>query len=236
MNRFEDFLTPTDRLVIEKGGYGRTRGFGTLPLLLVIDLQPNYVGADAPIEEQLDEWPSGGGEKAWACVRRILYLRDAARRQGIPVFYTKNVQNGTDHFDSFAAKRQRDSSKFLAGNPCAELLQCIEPLPGEMVISKGYASAFYGTPLQSYLTTLHVDTVIITGGTTGGCCRATAVDAASRGYRVGFVEDCLFDRIEISHKVALLDVWMKYGDVVSSMEVEEYFRLQPYTFRCDTDK
>ena len=232
MNHFEDILTPTDKLVIEKGKYGRTRGFGISPLLLIVDLQPNYVGADVPIEEQLDEWPSGGGEKAWACVRRILHLRDAARRQGVPIFYTKNVQNGTDRFDSFAAKRQRDGRKFLAGDPCAELLPCIEPLPNEIVIPKGYASAFYGTPLQSYLTTLRVDTVIIVGGTTGGCCRATVVDAASRGYRVGFVEDCLFDRIEISHKAALLDVWMKYGDVVSSAEVEAYFCTQQLdTFR-----
>ena len=61
------------------------------------------------------------------------------------------------------------------------------------------------------------------GGSTSGCCRATAVDAASRSYRLIYVEDCLFDRIAVSHKASLLDIWMKYGDVVNSDSVKKYF-------------
>lgn len=221
---WDDVLTDTDRIVIEKGGYGQLRGYGKKPLLLCIDLQPNYIGADVPIEQQLDEWPSGGGARAWAAVRRILSLRDAAREAGVPVFYTRNVQHGTAAFDNFAGKRSRDNAKFIDGHPCSDLLSCVVPLPEEMIIPKSYASAFYGTPLQSYLTTLGIDTVIIVGGSTGGCCRATAVDAATRSYRPVCVEDCLFDRIEVSHKAALLDVWMKYGDVVDSEDVKDYFR------------
>ena len=221
---WDDMLTDVDRIVIQKGGYGQPRGFGKRPLLICIDLQPNYIGADAPIETQLDEWPSGGGAKAWEGVRRILSLRDAARKAGVPVFYTRNVQNSTAVFDNFAGKRQRDNAKFIDGHPCSALLECVAPLPEEMVIPKSYASAFYGTPLQSYLITLGIDTVIIVGGSTGGCCRATAVDAATRSYRLICVEDCLFDRIEVSHKAALLDIWMKYGDVVDSAAVKKYFR------------
>ena len=221
---WEDLLTETDRIVIQKGKYGQSRGYGKKPVLICIDLQPNYIGADMPIEEQLDEWPSGGGAKAWEGVRNILSLRDAARAAQVPVFYTRNVQNSTARFDSFAGKRIRDHAKFIDGHPCSELLDCVKPLPEEMVIPKGYASAFYGTPLQSYLNTLGIDTVIIVGGSTSGCCRATAVDAASRGYRLVYVADCLFDRIEVSHKAALLDVWMKYGDVVDSEHVKAYFK------------
>lgn len=229
---WDDVLTDTDRIVIEKGGYGQPRGYGKKPLLLCIDLQPNYIGADVPIEQQLDEWPSGGGARAWESVRRILSLRDAARAACIPVFYTRNVQNGTTAFDNFAGKRRRDNAKFIDGHPCSDLLACVEPLPGEMIIAKSYASAFYGTPLQSYLTTLGIDTVIIVGGSTGGCCRATAVDAATRSYRLVCVEDCLFDRIEVSHKTALLDIWMKYGDVVDSENVKDYFE----TLRCEKER
>ena len=226
MNVFDiwnDALTVTDRTVIEKGGYGQTRGYGKRPILLCIDLQPNYIGADVPIEEQLGQWPSGGGAKAWEGVRRILSLRDAAREAKVPVFYTRNVQNSTALFDNFAGKRKRDNTRFLDGHPDSDLLPCVQPLPGEMVIPKSYASAFYGTPLQSYLNTLSIDTVIIVGGSTSGCCRATAVDAASRSYHLIYVADCLFDRIELSHKAALLDIWMKYGDVVTSDDVKAYF-------------
>lgn len=222
--QWDDLLTDIDRIVIEKSRYGQPRGFGKKPLLLVIDAQPNYVGADKPIEEQLDEWPAGGGQNAWAGVSRILSLRDAAREAGIPIFYTRHVQNATSKFDSFATKTKRDQTKFVDGNPAAELLPEVQPLPDEMVIPKSYASAFYGTPLQSYLIKLGIDTVIIVGGTTSGCCRSTAVDAATRNYNVGFVEDCLFDRITVSHKAALLDVWMKYGDVITSDYVKEYFK------------
>lgn len=224
MKPWDDLLTEVDRIVIEKGKYGQKRGYGKKPVLLIIDLQPNYIGADKPIEEQLDKWPSGGGRTAWIGVRRILSLRDAAREAGVPIFYTRNVQNATAKFDNFASKRKRDNTKFIDGHPCSDLLPEVQPLPDEIVIPKSYASAFYGTPLQSYLITLGIDTVIIVGGSTSGCCRATAVDAATRSYNLIYVEDCLFDRIEASHKVALLDVWMKYGDVVDSDDVKEYFK------------
>jgi nicotinamidase-related amidase len=224
MRVWDDILTEADRAVIAKGGYGKSRGFGKKPLLLIIDLQPNYIGADKPIAEQLDEWPSGGGETAWRCVERILSLRDAAREAGIPIFYTKNVQRQTLRFDAFSAKTNRDQTKYLDGNPASDLLPIVKPIEGELVISKSYPSAFYGTPLTSYLIGLSIDTLIIVGGSTGGCCRATAVDAVTLGYNLGYVQDCLFDRIEASHKTTLLDVWMKYGDIPTSDEVKEYFK------------
>ena len=224
MRIWENVLSDVDKIVIDKGHYGQSRGFGKKPLLLIIDLQPNYIGADKPIEEQLDQYPSGGGKAAWEGVRRILSLRDAARETGVPIFYTRNVQNTTSAFDSFATKTKRDQSKYIDGAPETALLPEVQPLPNEMVIPKSYASAFYGTPLQSYLIKLGIDTVIIVGGSTSGCCRATAVDAVTRNYNLGYIEDCLFDRIEVSHKAALLDVWMKYGDVVNSDYVKEYFK------------
>jgi nicotinamidase-related amidase len=221
---WENMLTDADREVIKKGGYGQPKGLGHKPLLLIIDLQPNYVGADKPITAQLDEWPSGGGETAWRCVERILQLRDAARVAEVPVFYTKNVQKQGLKFDAFSSKTVRDQSKYLDGNPASELLPVIQPREDEPVIAKAYPSAFYGTPLQSYLIRLGIDTLIITGGSTGGCCRATAVDAVSRGYNLAVVQDCVYDRIELSHKASLLDIWMKYGDIPTSEAILKYFR------------
>jgi nicotinamidase-related amidase len=63
---------------------------------------------------------------------------------------------------------------------------------------------------------------MVAGGTTGGCVRATCVDAISRGFDVAVVEDCVYDRISVSHKVALLDLWMKYCDLISQPEAIRY--------------
>lgn len=221
---WDDVLTEMDRIVIEKGGYGKSKGLGKKPLLLIIDPQYNYVGEDAPITEQIDRWPSGGGAAAWKAIRNIAKLKKVAKEVGIPVFYTRNVQKQTLKFDSFQSKTTRDQSKYMDGRPETQIVSELAPEPDDLVIDKSYASVFFGTPIESYLVKLGIDTIIIVGGSTSGCCRATAVDAVSRSYYVSMVEDCLYDRIEASHKVSLLDMWMKYCDVNSSDEIIEYLR------------
>jgi nicotinamidase-related amidase len=76
--------------------------------------------------------------------------------------------------------------------------------------------------MVSFLNGLRVDSILMTGGTTSGCVRATVVDAITRNYNVALIEDCVFDRIETSHKIALFDLWMKYCDVISLEEAFEY--------------
>ena len=83
-------------------------------------------------------------------------------------------------------------------------------------------SAFFGTPLLPYLVQHGVDTLVIAGGTTSGCVRATTVDAATLGFRVGVVEEGVFDRFEISHNVALFDLNAKYADVMTLDQIETY--------------
>ncbi|GAB6174138.1 isochorismatase family protein [Paradesulfitobacterium aromaticivorans] len=221
---WEDLLTDVDRLVIEKGGYGKSRGLGQKPLLMIIDVQPNYVGEDVPIEQQLDRWPSGGGSAAWGAIRNIQRVREAAREAGVPVFYSRNVQKKTIAFDGFATKTNRDQTKYLDGRSETQIVSELAPADHELVIDKAYASVFYGTPLQSYLVKLGIDTIIIVGGSSSGCCRATAVDAVTRNYNVAMIEDAVYDRIQLSHKAALLDLWMKYCDVVDSENIINYFQ------------
>lgn len=220
---WEDAITENDRLVIEKGGYGVKRGLGKKPLLVIIDVQLNYVGADKPIAEQLDEWPSGGGEAGWKAIRRIEQLKQAAKESNIPVFYTRNVQKKTSNFDSFAAKAKRDNTKYIDGHPAADIVKELAPDDHDLVIDKSYASAFFGTPFISYLIKMGIDSLILVGGSTSGCVRATAVDAVTHNFNVAVVEDCVYDRIELSHKAALLDLWMKYCDVETSEEILNYF-------------
>lgn len=221
---WESALTEIDKIVIKKGGYGQCRGLGKKPILIIIDAQHNYIGADVPIEDQLDKWPSGGGDIAWKGIRKIEQLKALADSQGIPVLYTRNVQKKTIQFDSFSTKAKRDQTKYLDGNPASEIVECLKPTDRDIVVDKSYASAFFGTPFISYLVKLKIDTLIIVGGSTSGCVRATAVDAVTYNFNVAIVEDAVFDRIELSHKAALLDLWMKYCDVVPSTYIESYMK------------
>jgi maleamate amidohydrolase len=221
---WESALTEVDKIVIEKGGYGKRRGLGKKPVMMIIDAQYNYVGADKPIEEQLDEWPSGGGAASWAGIKKIKVLKEKANEVGIPVIYTRNVQKNTMNFDGFSLKADRDNSKYIDGRPETEIVEDLKPISGDLVVDKSYASAFFGTPLISYLVKLGVDSIIIVGGSTSGCVRATAVDAVTHNFNVGVVEDCVYDRIQLSHQAGLLDLWMKYCDVVKADEVIDYFQ------------
>jgi nicotinamidase-related amidase len=120
------------------------------------------------------------------------------------------------------AKTERDRSQYLPGAKGTTILTELSPEPGEGVIEKSFASAFYGTPLLSYLIHMKTDTLLVTGGTTSGCVRAFCVDAASNNFNVAVLEDCVYDRISVSHKIGLLDLWMKYCDVIESGEALTY--------------
>jgi len=144
-----------------------------------------------------------------------------SRRKKISVIYTRQIQTDIK-FDGFAAKTDRERSEYLEGARGTKIVDELAPEKGDQVINKSYSSAFYGTPLLSFLIKLRADTLIITGGTSSGCIRATCVDAVSRNFNVAVVEDCVYDRINISHKAALLDLWMKYCDVVTSEDTIRY--------------
>lgn len=223
---WDGLLTDTDRRVIANAGYGKPRGMGDRPLLMVIDCQYNYIGADAPIAEQQSEWPAGGGAGAWSAVRVADRLLQAARQSDVPVLYTRNVAKRTVQFDSFAAKSNRDHAQTLDSSPGSQIVEEIAPHTSDYVLDKSYASAFYGTPMLNYLVGLDIDTLVIAGVSTSGCVRATAVDGVSRGYKVAVVADAVADRIVASHQIALLDLWMKYTDVVGSDLALEYLKGQ----------
>ena len=93
---------------------------------------------------------------------------------------------------------------------------------GDVIYEKKMPSAFHETPLQSLLVWHQVDTVVITGGSTSGCVRATAVDSLSRGYRTIVPEECVADKHEIPHFASLADLLLKYADVVPVADVLEY--------------
>jgi maleamate amidohydrolase len=217
---WESFLTEIDSKVYEKAGFGKSVGFGKRPAVLVIDVQYRTVGeANVPILEAMDTYPTAIGERGWEAVAQIKKIIEAAREQGFPILYP--VVERKNEFDTGRWKDKIpgmvDSSNRI-GNRGTEIVEEVKPLPGEMIVSKRYASAFFGTPLMTYLNDLDVDTLIVTGATTSGCVRATVVDAFSYGFRVIVPEDAVYDRGEVSHAVNLFDMKSKYADVISTDE------------------
>lgn len=108
-----------------------------------------------------------------------------------------------------------------------EIYEAFAPEPGDIIIYKERASGFYGTPLIAHLTRLGVRSLIVCGESTSGCVRASVVDAYSNGYHVSVVEECVFDRSVVSHKVNLFDLHHKYADVMKLAEVREHFGRKP---------
>jgi nicotinamidase-related amidase len=210
---WEDLLTERDKEVISKAGYDEggaaswdSRGLGDNPVVLCIDMQRLIVGEDVPILEAVEDYQTAMGEIAWDAIDDIAPFLDVARDNDVPVMYTRVVPTSYDDPD------HRD----------LDIVDPVAPEPGETVIDKSYASAFYGTDLLSRLVRQDVDTVVIVGNSTSGCVRATVVDAQQHGFDVVLPQECLFDRIEASHKIGLLDMWMKYGHVIEREAAEDY--------------
>lgn len=186
-------------------GFGERQGAGRHPALLVIDLTLGFTSPDSPLRCDLE-----------GVVGAVATLLDAARERRRPVVYT-TVSYGLG--ERAAARAFIDKVPALLalaeGSPFTGIDPRIAPQPGEAVLNKLFASAFFGTPLQSLLAAHGCDSVIVTGASTSGCVRATAVDVLQNGYRLTVPREAVGDRDVAAHEQALHDIDAKYGDVVS---------------------
>jgi nicotinamidase-related amidase len=195
--------------------YEREIFVGEKPAVLAIDLYKSaYRGGDKPVIEANRESPGSCGENAWAAVEPTRRVLEAARAAGVPVIYTtRRVNTGpvrSTHRDASPAEDSYDIIDELA------------PQEGELVIYKERASAFFGTPLVAHLNKLGIRSLIALGESTSGCVRASVVDGYSNGYHTALVEECTFDRSDLSHKVNLFDLHHKYADVMHVEDVLEH--------------
>jgi maleamate amidohydrolase len=111
---------------------------------------------------------------------------------------------------------------YLDGTKGAEIAPEVAPQPQDIVLNKGKQSAFHGTPLVNLLIAAAVDTVVITGGSTSNCIRATAIDSFAYNFRTIVPYDAVVDRVRIAHDVNLMDIARQLGDVVPAAEVIAY--------------
>jgi nicotinamidase-related amidase len=207
-------LPERDRRVIKESGYDEngasswdSRSVGDSPAVIVVDMQRFIIGEEKSIFDSIQHHQLAIGEKAWEALDPIESALNTARTSDVPIMYTRIVPEETN--------LSEDDLK---------IVDQISPEPSDPVIEKTYTSSFFRTDLATRLFRHGIDTVVIVGNVTSGCIRATAIDAIQYGFNVVLPRDCVFDRIEISHRIALLEIWLKYGSVASCEQVKEYLQ------------
>lgn len=221
---WDRYLDETDRAVIARGRFGQRMGFGARPAVVAIDCQRYMVGQRGVKD---DRYPASCGDVGWGAVDRIAEILDAARAVGASVFLTRYAldPDGSD-IGVYGRKRTllQRPDWCLEGTEGAELLPEVGPRHGDIAFVKKKPSGFFGTPLLSYLVDRAVDTVIVLGGATSNCVRATVFDSSSYNFRTIVPGDAVFDRLPISHAISLFDMDRQFADVTTSAEVVEYLR------------
>src|SRR5260370_14411609 len=195
----------------------RAVAVGCRPAVLAIDLYNKvYQGGNGAVGEVNRGYSGSCGEHAGGAREPTRQLFAAARAAGIPVIYT------TRHADTGGVRSPR---RRMPGE--AEELYGIKeelaPMPGDLVIYKERASAFFGTPLIAHLRQRGVESLVICGESTSGCVRASTVDAYSYAFHCVVVEECTYDRSLLSHKVNLFDLHHRYADSIHVEDVTGHF-------------
>lgn len=184
--------------------------FGSRPALLMVDVCNAYLDPASPLY--------AGVEAALAANIRLLA---AARAAGVPAIFTRVLYdaNGTD--GGLFYRKVPALAAYLPGNPLGDFPAGFGPLPGEVVVTKQYASAFFGTSLAATLNSLRIDCLLITGFSTSGCVRASALDALQNGFAPFVVRDACGDRAVAPHEANLFDLQAKYAEVIGEQRALE---------------
>jgi len=199
----------------QRSGFGHSTGFGKRPALLMIDFVKAYLVESSPLYAGVE-----------AVRNRCVHLLAICREAGIPVFHT-HVSYRPGSPDGGVFRRKLPLLEvFEVGSPLAEFAEGLEPADGESIITKQYASAFFGTPLASSMSMLGIDSVLIAGVTTSGCVRASALDALQHGFISIVVKDAVGDRHAAPHQANLFDLQAKYSDLVTVAAVEKFLKAR----------
>ena len=200
-----------DLEIYEKQGLGNSLGFGKIPALVVVDFVNGFN----------DPKIFGGGNIPPA-IKSTKKLLTICRNKKIPIAFTRIIYSEDQSDIGTFVKKAPKLKTLTLSNTLSHIVPELEPIKGEKIIDKTDASAFHSTSLLRWLINKNVDTVLITGCTTSGCVRATAVDACAFNFIPIIVSDCVGDRAIGPHHSSLFDLEQKYSDVVSLEEVKKY--------------
>ncbi len=186
---------------------------GVRPVVLAVDLMRAYTDPQSPL-------CLGSLEPVHAAARVI----EVARACGVPVVHTR-VEYAPDGVDAGHFATKVGALRLLfGGGPMSEIVAEVAPAPGELVVTKQYASGFFGTSLASTLHARGADTVVVVGVSTSGCVRASAVDALQHGFVPLVVREAVGDRDHEAHAANLRDLQAKYAEVLGEADVTDYLR------------
>ncbi|KLK90599.1 hydrolase [Microvirga vignae] len=209
---WDGIISEEEQRAYNAAGFGRATGIGKRPALLIIDVQYRTVGTTPkPFWEAIEEFPTSCGEVAWKAVGNIRRVLDVFRERQWPVLYPHVAPK-----ESFDYGRLSDKVPAImnVASKGYEFVAEIAPSDKDILLPKKHPSAFFGTPLVSYLINLGADSLVVTGCSTSGCVRSSVVDAFAYNFRVLVPEDAVYDRSATSHAVNLFDMASKYADVM----------------------
>lgn len=184
-------------------GFGNHVGFGTRPALLVVDFTRNFTSAATDL----------GADMALE-IAQANRLIVAARATGAPVYLSTIAYDDPAREAGVWIAKIRGLRDLVLGSSEVEQDPRLERDPSDRIVIKRFASCFFGTTLAEDLRSDGVDTLIIAGCTTSGCVRASAVDACQHGFRTIVAREATADRIRAAHEQSLVDIELKYGDVL----------------------
>lgn len=196
------------------GAFGGHLEFGRSPALLLVDMVAAYVTPGSALYAPAFERALESGVR----------LAAAARAAKVPVIFTNVAFQAGGADGGLFYRKVPALAAFDAGAPGGAFPPSLEPLPGELVVTKQYASAFFGTSLASTLTAMRVDTLIVAGFSTSGCVRASALDALQHGFAPFVVREACGDRHAAPHEANLFDLAAKYAEVVDEAEILRLLR------------
>lgn len=189
-------------------GMGASSGFGAKVALVIVDF---VVGFTDPAH-------FGGGNIGDAITATVPLLAHA-RAKGWPVAHTRVVYADDGSDAGVFTLKSPGLLKLTETSPLSQIVPELTPNPGELVVRKRGASAFFDTPLQGFLRFHGADTLVITGCTTSGCVRATVLDSMQNDFRTIVATDCVGDRALAPHEANLFDMGQKYADLMTSAQI-----------------
>ena len=187
--------------------------FGERPALIIVDAVMAYFDQASPLY--------AGVEAALASIECIAA---AARAATIPVIFTRVVYEPGGADGGLFYRKLPALRAFDAGSPLGEFPPSLQPVANDIIITKQYASSFFGTRLAAILVALKVDTLLITGFSTSGCVRATALDALQNGFAPFVVSDACGDRHPAPHTANLFDLQAKYAEVIGEAKAIAFLK------------
>jgi maleamate amidohydrolase len=197
--------------VYEDAGFGVRVPRGPKPALIVIDFSYGFTDA---------HYPTASDANKQIEITNLLIA--SVRKKLVPVIFTV-ISFSEAELETLAWLRKAKGMKALVdGSRLVEIDERLDRLAGDAVVVKKGASAFFGTNLAAHLSSAGIDTAILTGATTSGCVRASAVDAVQSGFNVLVIADACADRAAPPHDAALYDIDQKYGDVIKSSDGLSY--------------